>query len=155
MSQETPEKQLVVHSEDGSADETPQLVSKGRYLWVMTGRTAAGSAALFLSLLGGIVLLFAAIGSLSSMVDSASNGLIAAVLLAAAFCLARTKNRIKPVMPITRHTVDLLPPKESLLRAANSPPSQPQTELLRAAKYGEATPSEELLRATTTAGEEP
>jgi len=69
-----------------------------------------------------------------------------------AFQLFKKERTIERVAPITRHSTSFLPPKESLVRASDLPPSQQQAELLRAAPRGSETPTEELLRATTKTG---
>jgi hypothetical protein len=127
-----------------------RLVSTWKYVWVTTWRAIFGTASAFFYLLGGLTLLLAAFILWFEPMVGCVWGCIAAFLMSVGFCLSRTRRSIKPVAPITRHTVNLLPAEEILVRPSDAPPSQQEAELLRAAMHGHATPAEEMLRATST-----
>jgi hypothetical protein len=141
-----------------------RLVSKGRYAWLLTARTMFATGvllSLFTFAIGGGFFLIMASGYLIAVrhvfnMDPAfgpsffaPSAFLSAVLsgisLFMACWLAKKEQKVERVAPITHRSVSLLPPEESLVRAANVPVTQ-QGELLRAAQYGKETAAEELLR---------
>jgi hypothetical protein len=133
--------------------EKPQkrLVSKGRYAWLMAVRAVLVSIALVCILIG---LFFTRLWLL--MPHSIQGEPTCTVGILASICggtyflsfrLFKKERTIERVLPITKHTTSFLPPKESLVRASDMPPSHQQAELLRAAQMCHETPPEELLRA--------
>ena len=79
---------------------------------------------------------------------------IAAALSFLARYLYKSERKVERVALITKRTAHLLPPEDSLVRASDLPPVQPQTELLRAAGKGSETQSELLLRAVQGDGQD-
>jgi hypothetical protein len=142
-------------------NEKPQkrLVSKRIYVGLMVGRTTLILVSVLFAIVG-----FAAV-VLSYWINSTGwhywipstwlhtegvCAMTAPVMIFIAFRLYKRERKIERVELITTQNAHLLPPKESLVRASNMPPSQQQAELLRTAQYGKETHAEELLRATTT-----
>jgi len=159
---ERPQKRFVVHSNAArkcaaNAVEPPKrLVSKGKYLQAVGKKVG-------LCCLAGL-LVSAAIYLLTSpatwLNHAQSNGVslvLGAITILALWCSLRLfeKGRqIEPGRPLTDHTVHLLPPEETLVRASDIPPSLQPTELLRAVQTDSETPPEELLRASITNSQE-
>lgn len=57
--------------------------------------------------------------------------------------------KIDPGVPLTRANTADLPAPDSLVRASQEPPQEPQAVLLRAAAEGAQTPAEQLVRAAS------
>ena len=127
-------------------------MSKGRYAWLMAGRTALLSASILFAVLAATIAILASWMNVRGMGMGPVYGMGAPLMLLLAFYLFKKGRKVERVVPITKRTTSTLPPEESLVRASNLPPSQQQAELLRAAQHGKETPSEELLRATITNG---
>lgn len=83
---------------------------------------------------------------------SGLSGALSCGALWATTALFKKAKRIEPVTPITRHNTGYLAEAETLVRAADTPPTDRQ-ELLRAAGQGSATPATELLRAAHKNGQ--
>jgi len=103
-----------------------RLVSKGKYVWVISTRTALGSMSPLCYIVGGITLLVVVamlwFGVRSDVVLSGLGlplCLLSTVLLVVAYNLSKTKKRIDSVTPITRSTIGLIPAKEILVRPSD------------------------------------
>ena len=131
--------------------EKPQkrLVSKGRYVWLMTGRTTLLSAAVIFASVGIFSLVLAVICAAHDWGMEPTYKIVGTVLVLLAFELYRKERTVERAAPITMRTTSILSPEETLVRASDLPPTHQQAELLRAAPQGSETPLEELLRATT------
>ncbi|MCW3054930.1 MAG: hypothetical protein JWN14_4100 [Chthonomonadales bacterium] len=137
-----------------------RVVSKGRYVRVMSTKMAIASTYVFSFFLA----LFTLFGSMVCIIlafDSQNGALWAFFLLPAlvftavsigaffwTLALIRKEQQIAAVLPMTRRNAHLASAEESLMRASDLPSTHPQAELLRATPYGQETPAEELLRAT-------
>ena len=129
-----------------------RLVSKGRYLCVMSTRTTLTAAYIFCGILGAAALVKSALLFLfegGRGFDFACGG---AYMFYLSISFYQQTLRIERVAPITHRNTHRLPPEESLVRPSELPPSQQQAELLRAAPFGRETPPAELLRATQGEG---
>jgi len=153
---ERPQKRFVVHSNAArkraaNALEPPkQLVSKRKYLQA-TGKKVGLCCLAGLMVSVAIYLLTSQATWLNHAQSNGTSLLFGAITIFAFWCSLRLfeKGRqIEPGRPLTDHTVHLLPPEETLVRASDIPPSLQQTELLRAVQIGSETPPEELLRAS-------
>jgi len=127
-----------------------RLVSKGRYAWLIAGRTTLIAVAIILYTIGVGTFFLAMI-----MFASCNNYCIWVFFAAFGICgLASfffgSESKVERVVPITKHTTSSLPPEETLVRASGLPPSNQQSELLRGVVPPTSeTPPEELLRANT------
>ena len=130
-----------------------QLVSQGRYVWVLTGKTILESVSLLLHTSGVILVPPTVILMVIMPIAGLFLGLFAAGLMAIAFHLSKTTKSINSVTPMTPHIFRLLPLEQTLVRAAEAPPSEQQAELLRPAGQGSETPSAQLLRAAQDCGQ--
>jgi len=126
-----------------------RVVSKGEFV-----RTIGKKLGLFS--LSGALLATAFVLSLITMVSLYFGAILfviafgiitIAVFWASTRFFVRAKD-VEAVRPVTSRISHLLPPEESLVRAADAPLTNSQAELLRAAYSGTETPAEELLRAT-------
>ena len=141
-------------------EQSPRrVVSKGRYVRVMSTKMALASTYVFSFFLA----LFALFGSMVCIIlafDPQNRALWAFLLLPALGCAAvstsaffwtlhliRKEQQIAPVLPLTRRNAHMASAEESLVRASDLPPTHPETELLRSTSYDQETPAEELLRA--------
>ena len=124
-----------------------RVVSKGEFV-----RTIGKKLGLFS--LSGTLLATALVLALITMVSlyfGAILFVIAFGIVTIAVFWASTRffvqaKKVEAVRPLTNRISHLLPPEESLVRAADAPPTQQQAELLRAAQSSQDTPAEELLR---------
>lgn len=137
-----------------------RLVSKGRYVWLMTGKTTLLAASVCSFLIGGywsFIMLILTYWKLSDWKSTNileifcfTVGMLCAIVpLCLGRYLLKKGQAVERVTPITRHTTSSLPPEESLVRASDASPSHQQAELLRATQHCKETPAEELLRAST------
>lgn len=138
-----------------------RLVSKGRYAWLMAGRATLLSVSVTASILGltafGLSLLMVCVSFMWGFngigyLWSVGFACVAVGLFFVAFRSFKAEQRIERVTPLTPQRAFHLPPEETLLRAADLPPSQYPAELLRAAGKSPETPAEHLLRATEEKG---
>jgi hypothetical protein len=140
-----------------------QLVSIGRYVWLVVSRCLLACCSIlcpfialvfmFASLMLGFCVLVPPPGMewrWIAAILTLISALCAAAFAVLAIRLMKLEEKIVPVAPITRRNAHHLPLEGSLVRASDAPPSQQQAELLRAAQHGKTTPAEELLRATST-----
>ena len=135
-----------------------RMVSKGSYLKLMSTRGRLMSGTILFSVFGAMSLSAALWGITNHHRQFWGLWLFETCLgfafgawswRIASYCF-REEQKVERVALVTNRTVNLMPPKESLVRASDMPPSHQQTELLRAAQNGKETPPEELLRATTS-----
>jgi len=140
--------------------EKPQkrLVSRNRYVQVMGWKLslfAVGAGAIVGGLISGFAVMNEIVISLVyphetrfTLLDCTAFAVGAGMLLMCGAFTYRKSHTIAAVELTTPKNAHLLPVQETLVRASDQLPSQPQTELLRAALYGKETPAEQLLRAT-------
>jgi hypothetical protein len=135
--------------------EKPQkrLVSKGQYVRTMGSKTVLYSLAGGVFVAGLLLLTLTLVGVFQfhdlSIVFLLAPGAVAIAGLVCSRNFFKEAKEIEPVQLLTIHNRYLMPPKQSLVRASDPPPSQQRAELLRAAGQGPQTPAEVLLRATT------
>lgn len=137
--------------------ERPQarLVSRKRYVRVMGKRVSLITLGTTSTIVGAWLLLCAFIEIFDLSGDRPASLTVRDLLIGAALSACAVVVGIMMVKGtmteavglITSQNAHLLPPKDSLVRASDLPPSQQQDELLRVAQYGKETPPEQLLRA--------
>jgi hypothetical protein len=140
-----------------------QLVSVGRYVWLVACRCLLACCAilcpfiavafLFGSLVMGFCVLAPPAGTEWRWIGVLFTFLCALCAVAfgvLAIRLMKMEEKVVEVAPITRRSAHDLPSKESLVRASDAPRTGEQTELLRAVHEGTNTRADELLRATST-----
>ena len=149
-----------------SKNKPKRIVSKIRYAFYI-------AQSLSLSLIGGMMLVCAAIGAILAFFSfivpvigdpprepnphkhvlpayylfGIAGGFSGGSLLSFWFgkrLLLQVKS-LEPIVPSTRHNIEQLPPEKSLVRASSSQDAPPETILLRAAAPS-VTPPEQLLR---------
>jgi len=139
MSTEEPQKRVVRWKEYAESKGTQGIAGAVAYVFLLGGMLLL-IAGIPLALLGGWIGLF--VGAILSLL-----GLMGIFMSKTLFDQIE---KMEPVALLTKENAKHLPEIETLVRAADLPPSDQQAELLRAAPQGSETSSEELLRPSVT-----